>query len=362
MAVNLLVSVSCWLAQLCYPLRLAAAQMAHQVEGVSGLLEELAGWARVADSWSQDRSRDAYLVSRVLYQFLVGAQADLWQQSTNRAVLIQYSSDCTPSVSRHYVSKGSKQHRVLRSGKLTRELLVQHLIMSVLDETGNLVNRTLFRTPVVLEHGKTTAALASVGASFLEGASFDSPNLNLFMFHQVYDRGVSTNLAHYLSGYVSQNQAGRTRSSASDSNPGQEQEWQELFFLRTHVGCACHDAHNALKWGHFSQFEDGKLQQAVYVGVSALRTGFLHAVDQLSSWLSDVLVPCSADMLPSEEELQCLWRTLGLEPSLVETLVGMRVLYVDGHLRVSQEAMERSDTDWMQDLSAALLSAWRFAP
>ena len=327
----------------------------------ASILAELAAWKRVAEPWTQDTSRTATLVYRCLYQYLVAAQADLWENVQQGPVLLQYSSDCTPLVSRHYVSKSSNEHSVLRSGKLTTGLLVQHLIMTGMDLHGKFVNRALVRPPVWLQHGKKTRALAACAKSFLEGSFQNTNGSRIQIFHQVYDRGISTQLAHFLSGSASQQSLGSRGASSSANSPAQQDDWQELFLLHSYVGCGCHDAHNALKWGHFAQFNDSKLQESVYVAVSALRTGYLHLVDLLANWLCDVVTPCSLDMVPTEEELQCLWRTLGVEPSLADTLVSFRVLFVDGALRIWQDAMTNR-TDWLEDLSACLLGVWRFGP
>lgn len=132
------------------------------------------------------------------------------------------------------------------------------VFISVPTLSGELQHTVLFRDPIILQHGKTMAALASA-AMLCPGLGMSAVGESrVHLRHQVHDRGVSAGLFGLLSGYWASMRTEEDRS----------------FELHTHVGCCAHDAHNALKWAHHAWFGDESLLENLYICAQALRSSF----------------------------------------------------------------------------------------
>ena len=52
------------------------------------------------------------------------------------------------------------------------------------------------------------------------------------------------------------------------------------------TACACHDAHNSLKWAMWLQFDDAELLREAYVCVAAVRSSMSVLTKYLHEWLA----------------------------------------------------------------------------
>eukprot|EP00971_Amphidinium_carterae_P115167 2281151-Amphidinium_carterae.1 len=80
-------------------------------------------------------------------------------------------------------------------------------------------------------------------------------------------------------------------------------ESSELTEWHTYAHCACHAAHNALKWSLASSFDDTNLVKMVYVGIQSARSCYIHLTEGLGVWIEQVLQPTPVEMLPGESDL-----------------------------------------------------------
>jgi hypothetical protein len=122
-------------------------------------------------------------------------------------------------------------------------------------------------------------------------------------------------------------------------------------------GCACHDAHNALRWGMSQGFGDKELLKELVVGVEALRNGYSTLHEYLAGWLSQrvrfVAAPCAPPEL-----LAKLWVTLGVAAEEAEDLGRLGLMWRAGGLEV---VAEREPTpELFGELSGHLLGLWLF--
>eukprot|EP00971_Amphidinium_carterae_P016038 316167-Amphidinium_carterae.1 len=118
--------------------------------------------------------------------------------------------------------------------------------------------------------------------------------------------------------------------------------------------CACHDAHNALKWAHFVAFGDSQLMANMFVGVSCYRCCYSQCLQFSCAWLGDVLEGVDVASVPTRELLSEMYTFLGASPEVVEVAsLDMRLHSVGGKLRVCSDFLERSEA--LETLSSVLL-------
>ena len=268
-------------------------------------------------------------------------------------VLFQFSLDCTPVVTRKVVSQSHGALKVKRSAKRSQEYLVQQLFLTTPNVSGGFVNALLFRDPHVLEFGKTMAALAACALECPGMSLKNTKSKRICIRHQVHDRGITRVLVGAVSGHWATNGKARTAGSETADDSGHSlREWH------THVGCCAHDGHNALKWSHQALFADTTLLENVYVGIQAIRSTYSFALDVLSSWISDRLLPRHVGLLPSEDDLFALWTCLGVDREVAQSLARFRLLWQEGRLMIHEDTLK--EDSWLEAVSTSLLSVWRF--
>eukprot|EP00971_Amphidinium_carterae_P333926 6468950-Amphidinium_carterae.1 len=252
-------------------------------------------------------------------------------QVSEHPILVQYSSDCTPASHRKrftVVDAGGKS--VNRSGAVTSEFLVQHMLFTGYSgETLELEHQFVHVDPLELCFGKSMIALATCALSFPCVAFAPSR----FWAKECMEVPVD----------------------ASTDGVAALYEWH----LLSH--CACHDAHNALKWAHFNAFGDSQLMTNVFVGVSCYRYCYSQSLQFLRVWLGQVLEGVDVASASTSELLSELYTFLGAAPEVVEVASqDMRLQYGGGKLRVCNKFLEGSEA--LETLSSVLLQLWHVPP
>ena len=268
-------------------------------------------------------------------------------------ILLQFSLDTTPVSTCQRVSRKHGDLHVKRAAKTQHDYLVCQLFVTVRADSGGYNQTMVFRDPVRLQHGKTMRALAS--------CAVDSPGMRvcasqpgrICVRHQVHDRGITQSFTHAMSGFW----FSRACEAVSTAGTASE-DVVALHELHTHVGCCAHDAHNSLKWAHQAVFNDKLLLESVYIGIAACRAAYFNAVDILGTWLVEKLQPWPGPLLPDANAMELLWTSLGVDADNAKVLANFRLLWQEDRLLICQEA--QSQTDWLEQVSCALLGAWRF--
>eukprot|EP00971_Amphidinium_carterae_P193164 3833521-Amphidinium_carterae.1 len=107
--------------------------------------------------------------------------------------------DSTPIRLRQFFTVGEKRKRKT-SAVVGTDLIVGVNNFSVLDASGKVVNRIIFREPMLVEGSKTSLMYAAI-AERLPGSLFDGSSLlALKVKHCVMDRGIAVGVAQYMSG------------------------------------------------------------------------------------------------------------------------------------------------------------------
>eukprot|EP00971_Amphidinium_carterae_P200254 3974288-Amphidinium_carterae.1 len=134
-------------------------------------------------------------------------------------VLLQFSSDTTPVKTREFHGTALAGMRKRKySSKLAGDFLVQNVFLTAASIDGGFDQCVLTNVPIPLGHGKSTLAIAGC-ASVMPGLLMcrSSGELRFMLKHVVMDRGVSLNVARYLSGLWN-------RAAGDDGEEGIEKE------------------------------------------------------------------------------------------------------------------------------------------
>eukprot|EP00971_Amphidinium_carterae_P331954 6465810-Amphidinium_carterae.1 len=289
----------------------------------------------------------ASLVLHEEVQSLVSGSAGPW--------LFQFGQDTTKVRRNQIISyHAGKRGTVKRGGSVTNDFCVQCLFIGHVDGEGTYRERLEFGRPTPLEYGKKSVALAAVA---LDQPGLDSCSgdvLQLRLRHQVYDRAYPVSFAEFMSGHWN--------ASACSEESGEETSEQfpwHFLELHTHVGCAIHDSHNALKWSSFALFSDSLVQQNAYLGLVACKNAFMRVTGGIGDWLLNVVRAVPEHDLPGRAEVVELWEFLGVTAQ-VETLADSRVHWQGDHLCVSETFLR--GVSWLELLSGCLLDLWKFHP
>ena len=283
------------------------------------------------------------------------------QEYSEQPILLQFSADTTPLRVRHAHTLQSSTKTQRRTSSATSDLLVAHATLVAKDlSTGIIKQAIFFRQPLPLLHGKTGLALAP---AFLETPGLLSLPANmrtLRLFHSVFDLGIPLMAQKYVSGrvFLKAVQAPAAEALAVAAPQEKDHEKQEWQHLHTTVGCACHCAHNSLKWALHAEFEDTALLKDVHVAFSSARACYNYVTTGTVEWLHFALDPKDKIHLPAPQDLEALWTFLGMDVDLVEQLTRWRLICRSdaGYLELDVEVM-RSES--IEELTTILLQVWR---
>ena len=273
-------------------------------------------------------------------------------------VLVQFSQDTTRVVRQAWLqppTSGPAKKR--KTGQVSSDYLMQCLFVLVHDPQGVYREKCIFAPAMPVKFGKTAASLAACALEqpFLDNLPMHGSTIRIR--HQVFDRGVPVSVAQFLSGRVL---AHLESSAAAEAEADEERfDCPDLYELHTYVGCAAHDAHNALKWSQYHVFSDSDLMSHLFIGLSALRTSVVHSLKHLSTWLVQVIEACPSRSMCTESEASQLWTVLGVSVEHLEVLTESRCIWQDGKLRVLDTYLDTSE--WLERLSCTLFDLWRFS-
>ena len=268
------------------PKRKAAADSSSKDDDGAACLARAKVLGAVSSSFTKDELVElgcfAYCLKSLQSELLVS----FLEEHDGGPLLIQYSQDTTPLGRRQNL--GPKQASVLsrKSFKQAGDVLVQQVYISAPVGNGKMQHALLHGPPLPVSYGKTTRALAAF-AHFCPGLMAVQPScMNYRLRHVVVDRGVPTDVGHYISGVWASSGMPRRVTDALAEEAGDEHEHYELHTL---LHCCAHDCHTALKWSQATQHEDAQLLTNAFVALSSRRACLSACLAGLSSWLCEVL-------------------------------------------------------------------------
>ena len=159
------------------------------------------------------------------------------QTHQNRAVLLQYGSDCTPLTTKERFDHRIQEVSVTRSGHKSSEFLIQKLFLDTLDSPP----LTIVEVPIPMASKTAYAHFGARRQLLKTGRELGHQGL-LVEFHK-YDRAIMSALKrlHEQFSIIIEEQ------QEDELGIGKAYQLQLTHWLLCE-GCSAHDVHNDLKW------------------------------------------------------------------------------------------------------------------
>ena len=245
------------------------------------------------------------------------------------------------------------QYQTRRDGKQTHEYLAQVSFIRYENADGDMVSQCRFAPPLPLTQGKTAIAIFSAGRKF-------GPTLRqlghrgIVIQHYCFDRACLSSVGKLCLQEHRKNAKGFGATPA-ESTYLEQLEWSEM------IGCALHDAHNALKWGLHQQCSDRQFMKDLWKVFQALRNSYDLILKYVCPWLIEHVAWTEEANCPPMDELQDVWDTLGLDPVLSQLMVEeMRMRWDPQTQRLHIKSDWQRRPNAMDDIATVLLGVWRF--
>ena len=195
--------------------------------------------------------------------------------------------------------------------------LVQQLYLRYTDGAGQGRTAVILRDPLPLHKGKGAWPLFSAGVEFLPKLC-DLGHSGISIYHFAFDRALHDSLVRHFKEHFSF-WARHTQSPSSTVVAGGTPTPLLQWVLGT--GCACHDTHNAFKWGMHQQFQNLELLKELYIAIESIRNSYGLLVRYMPKWLLQKLkfVECS----DHASGLGPLWTALGVDSATVGTMLDL---------------------------------------
>ena len=320
------------------------------------IVEEVLKFGKASASCTASERIQIFRVVEELKSFLQADLDDLIEEHPSAPVLLQFSTDCTPIKTRQYYSHDSLAGKKRASAATRTELIVMQLFASM--DTGSPTNleRLVFPDPLKLEHGKTMTALTACCQKFLSTVGAYSSPESVTIMHQIHDRGVTKRFRQAIASHHQK----LALEGASSSSLVSTRHQSQLIYLD--AGCALHDSHNALKWVWETLFAGNEdVLKSLHIGLACYRSAIPSAIEVLSGWLCDHLLPLPIDKCKPAEQLRSYYSALGAEASSLDLLSGDMRLWREPDsqkLHICETYMQNADA--VTALSACLQSLWKF--
>lgn len=272
------------------------------------------------------------------------------------AILTSKSADATPIVVKKRVTANlpGSSTTIHRSGKEKLDFLIRNQFFRCAQLNGRMLTKAYLADPVAMRFGKTVHAELTICRR------------DWFSLRQLGHRGFA--VEHYcfdrlgleaLERTILQYHAHDAPSYDFLAPPGLPAH----LFRKTEIvlvtGCAAHDAHNGLKWGHFQEFRNAELTRDCFVAVESLRNSADLIYRFLGEWVGQVIR--LVDESPSfvVDEKRALWTALGLGLEQVSLLSEvLEYEFFEGEILVARSAANVGDPVTL--VVGALMASWSF--
>lgn len=284
----------------------------------------------------------AHKLCTITEDFLAEGARDFIRRHRHDPIMIWYSADSTPLTTRQALTLDWDHLRVRRSGKASKDFMVQRCFMQAHDEM-----QVLFNAPRVLQDKTAWAAVQCWRDLVPLPSSRGHQGVCLMVI--VADRALLSAVDRHIQQMLV---AERTFLV---SRLGEEVAHARSA-LQFYVPCACssHDCHGGLRRALQEYCDDKTTLRNSWIVLESLRKSYDILLKGLLGWLRSVVVFEDWDV-PWVGEL---WRLCQSDPRWVDQLIDLEARWSDGKLKISTR-FER-DEDIFDRLSAVFLQVWQF--
>lgn len=288
-----------------------------------------------------DRARMAKLCETLKYFMRADFKAFVCKRSSEPLLLV-YSADATPASTKEVFMRSLGAHTVRRSGRCSRDLLVQRLF--VLAGDGSC--KVLLDEPKTLGSKCAWAHVQAYTELAVQPRSLS--HRAIVVHHYVWDRAVQSACEQKV--HVVQKAMKFESAAVADLPPVVVEKLNWI----TSSACLCHDAHNALKWCILEYTAEPQVLRGLFVCIESLRNGFSLLMRNLRPWLREVVAYRDRPEFPHRQ----LWQLLGVDPNIADIAEELQLMFEDGKLCVARK-FENSASLW-ESIELVLLSIWAF--
>ena len=318
----------------------------------STLVAEYLDLARPQKVLGKADAERATQLSYVAWSVMYKQAKQLVLDAGESPVLYSYGSDATPIVATTTVHfKVGLSSHVRRAGQ-PEEYLVQRAFLKTYGADNKASVCCLFKPPLPLSEGKGAWPVFTAMADFFPLLR-RVPFSGLSVSHYTFDRMLFSSLdrkarqRHQL--YYERQSEGGQRTGAI--------ALQELLDWVVSTPCACHDAHNALKWAlHPFAMADKDTVSHLHSCIASLRNGYSILHGKLSAFIVNHLHFEDANL--DTQELYIFWVALGVSSSTAEELSSMQLRWQDQRLCIATHMLEEESV--LERVTSCFLAIWRF--
>ena len=287
-------------------------------------------------------------IAEVIKAHMARTAKEILATSGLAPVLLVYQSDTTPLRTRViFTSKDAAGSMVRRCGFHRHEYLLQCGFVATTGAEMAPQQAALLAEPISVPNKLAWTLFAACKHYFPLLKSLKNEGICVTAY--VYDRAQFSSL-----GRLCQQ---RHELFVQQRVPAASQAEARLCDWVVVLPCAAHDTHNGLKWGLGTLYDLETHSKNLYVCVDSLRNSFHMIHSMLAKFITDAVRFYPMEQCVGPATLQQLWLALGLESSLVDELVKLRLLYRDGYLQVL-DAHSRTP-DLHESIHHCLLSVLR---
>lgn len=288
--------------------------------------------------------RRVHKLCEVFKAWLLNHRETWLRRRSGRPILESYASDCTPLKTVEIYKQGMADIAVSRSGRSSREWLVQRLFLTDAEgaTTCAFVEPKLLSDKTAWTHCQAQLEMTDMARQLHKGIT---------IAHHCWDRAVVEPCTrHQLQRHAAYDELLHDEMSPFDATMACMQSWF------TSCGCMAHDLHNSLRWSVMSFLGDAAVMRSCWIVMESLRNSFDLLVLAMPVWLSSVLA--FEDFSGTPGILDAFWRMLGLEESWVSLLVFLQLRWEHGRLKVAHRF--EGDECAPELIFTCLLRLWRF--
>ncbi|CAK0797403.1 unnamed protein product, partial [Prorocentrum cordatum] len=271
-------------------------------------------------------------------------------EADGRPLLLSYAGDGTKLRTVHGSSVRYNCKRARLCGRQFLEYYVQLCFLEFVDPSGRKNVTVMFDEPNPMTDGQGAAASAAFALRMIMNPRKYGHG-GLIIFHCAFDRALLASVSRILKQWWKKEAVQQTDIYEHPPDILYLMQW----FVET--GCSMHDTHKSIEWSLWTWYHNKSLMKNVHLAIESLRDSMQQLSGLTPEWMWDVTVARSAEELDDPDDLKHFWLAMGVEESVVATLVSLRLRYFGGRLEILDTGDAGEDT--FTNINFCLFSVWR---
>ena len=315
----------------------------------SGIRAVFLEFCKAGKTLNHTDERLAAHLAEALRDFMHTRGDALVTKNKHAPMMYFYSSDCTSYKCGSMVrSQGNEATVVIRRGKILEEFLMQRGFVEVLTAGGQKKVAVLPGVPRSMGLGKKTSNLFMASTTFHSDARL-SGHTGMHIMFFCADRAVFGSMERCFK------QRRELMYSEEHSPFGEDRDTLAASDFYYGVGCASHDAANAVRWGLSDTMVHSEVLKNLHVSIESLRNSLPTLHQEIGQFLIAHL-----DFKDPEDpdDVRQFWSAMGVEVTWLDLVCELDPEWKDGQLLVCGSDKEGGDI--IAKVSTMILYLWRW--